>query len=266
MNDLSVNNEFKYLEVLDSNLKKILRYDFKGKYISTTKIPFWGAMEFTRLSEETVLLSQHIQNTNLEKPYELITINDSKVKEKFIKIENVPSIAVGSSNRLKLINGEVFYKPLFSPFIFEVNDKEIQCKYYFDFGDEWVSDDLLSKKFKDGKAFVNKCDNEGKVIFFNGTEGENKFIFSFRQHQKKHCVLFDTQSKVKVSISNYESGICQKNRFEFFNNGYFISIKQPDRIIEAYDKGILQSKYLTKDFVSNLTIHDNPILMFTKFR
>jgi hypothetical protein len=265
MNDFNINKSKMFVEVLDSNLKKIFRYNFEGKFISSSTVPFLGSVEFCYLNNN-IIISKNIGKGSSELPYQLVTLNNSQIKNKYLKIEKPIGVTFGVSNTLKSYENNVYFSPIYSPYLFEINEKGIKAKYLFDFEENWIDDKIIYGNYKDGMSFLKEINDNNYVSFVNATVGSNFISINYYKNDKNYSCLFDVNTKLTYNINDFENSICLKNRFEYYSNGYFISVLDPVILSESFKKGNLKNNLISEEFLSNVSDFDNPILMLTKFK
>lgn len=266
IDDFCVNENERVIEILDTNLKRINRYSYDGNFVSSKSIPFGGAIEFNYI-ENFAVFAKNIGEGSAELPYKIVILDsDYQIYNKFLKIEKPAGVTVGVSNLLKSYGSFALYLPNYSPILYQLDKNGIKAKYKFDFGDDWIDDKTIYEDHENGMDFLNKINNKGFVSFLNTTLGNQFLSINYYKDKKNISCLYDTKKNILYNISNFENGICQSNRFDYFKDDYFISIKQPFRLLKSYNDGIFEDEKFPAGFFSSMNDYDNPILMLTKFK
>lgn len=265
IDDFIINQKDKCIDVFDSTLKIVNRYDFEGNFITMTKIPFNGGREVTRISKEELVIMRG-RGTRNDIPFELVTLKNNKLKNKFFKVKKSLDMVFTSRNNLFKSKDSIYYLPIYSPLLYKIENDLSIPQFYFDFENSWIDKKTIIKSKVDPSLFSEKVIKKNLVIFFNVTMGESYLAYDYIQSQERHVRLYDLNSKESYEIENYKKTIYDGIGFNFFNNGYFISLKEQPFIIKAIEENLLGTENISEEIKNNLNPYGNPVLIFTKFK
>lgn len=267
INDFEINENEKTIEILDSNQKNIIKYTFGGEYVETNKISFTGAMEFIHSDNGLIYFSGLLREEKKGDLYQLYNTDKGSIEDKFFEVEKEYSFLTKPPHNLISSNSIAYFVPLYSPFIFQLDDNEIVKKYFLDFGNNWVDEKILYE-VHEPSDYDKAIDQNNYVKTINTVIGNNFITITYYLKNKHHLSLYNAKTKNLYYIRNFDKGILQNNTFGYYHDKYFISIKDPIKILEAYKKGEINTdtNIVSKEFISNIDEGDNQILMFTKFK
>lgn len=267
IDSFDVNVKEKYIEILDTNLKKVFKYDFDGGFINYKNIPFY-ANSFSYINDSEYLFTKLSSIVNNEFDYEILLANDRmKLTNKLLKLENSTSIGVAQGNQIsKLDDGSVLYLQNNSTTAYKINQGKIVPKYYFDFGNNW-NEKIFYSKFNNPQDLV-KILNKKKIIYSLGVTDNNAFLLiDFWLTGRHYLALYNKKSENITYIKKNENGLEHRMFIKGLYKDAFISVKEPIALLNMINSnrdfclGIDEKKVL-----NTLKEDDNPVLMLTKFK
>lgn len=262
--DFQVDDNSKTIEILDSNQKKIIKYNFEGKYISSKNIPIIGAMEFFTLENGESIVSGILNEFKDDEKYQIFKMYGGLIGEKYFEVEKEFGFLSKSLHNLMVCNKSIFFNPLYSSKIYLLDGGKIKFKYFIDFGNNWMDNKVMYEN-TDPSSFDRAIDKNNFVKSLNPVVGDDFLTISYYFNKKKHFCLYNINTNKVYYINDFRDSILRGNGYYYYSNGYFISTKDPMEILETYKNGNIDSELISEEFISNLTIYDNPVLMFTKF-
>lgn len=265
INDFQVDEKNRSIEVLDSNQKKIVSYDFEGKYLSTKKIGITGVMEFLTLDNGERVFSGILKEDYDNQKYQIIKSKGSYLKNKIIEHKKEYGFLSKSPHSLTRCNSSVYFNPIYSPLVFQLDGEKMIIKYLIDFGGHWMDNTIMYAN-KNPSSFDNAIDKNNFVKSLNVVVGTSYLAIKYYFEKEKHFCLYELETKKLYDIENFNEGILNGIEYEYFNNGYFISVKDPISLLEVLNKQSIDTLLMSKDFANGLNSNDNQVLMFTKFR
>lgn len=264
LNDFEIDEKSETIEILDSNNKNIIKYDFNGKYICSNKKSITGAMEFLTLQNGKKIISGILNEDNDKEKYEVFEMDKNLIDNKFIEVKKEFGFLSKSFHNLTKCNKGIYYNPLYSPIIYQLNENEMKMKYFVDFGSNWIDNKVMYDN-DNPDSFDKAIDKNHFVRSLNPVIGDDFLTISYYLNKKNHFCLYNIHSDKIYYVKDFVEGILLGNGYQYFSDGYFISVKDPIGIIEASKKMRFDPILVNDKFISDLNINDNHVLMFTKF-
>lgn len=259
----------------------ILRYDFKGNFISQEKIPIWieglaptfngGVVVYANHRDNTVKFSQEfniyyldssMQVSNAYFPYNSNNFSNPRVK-----------FSTSESGSFYTYDNDRYFFSHYKNHVYQVTETGLKPKYSFDFGKESFNEEYLNNKSK-LKAFIDKGEFYG---LGNMLENDDFVIYSFYKSSFPigHFGFFAKKSRRSFCGTGFTIG--ENNIFHGYNvstyDKWIIAVVQPDQLL-SWNKNIVEQRIpltneytkLKKIVAEQTTLEDNQVLMFYKLK
>ena len=282
-----------YIELLDRIRRKIIKFNLNGAFISEDNIGILAHF-YHKWNNDTLIFFANntfneLNGMQIHHNLFFMSLNNHKIISKFIPIKkNFEPIKVYQINHFtKFDESLLFFQP-FNDTIYQIySPKMVLPRYFVDFGNQKIPDQLLSKKFKNIKELILPLHNSKYAWgLANFREFDNVLFFTFKYKKKyynayyskttkeikySHAFINDLdQSKQVINLSSSDQPIGKYN-------GSLIYYLEPDVFISRV-KGIEKSKSPENwlkfkeenqqliDIYETTTLMDNPILVFRKLK
>ncbi|MGM0635113.1 MAG: 6-bladed beta-propeller [Bacteroidota bacterium] len=267
VSSFSVEKDKKLLVLLDITLSKVFKFNFKGEFIESKKIPFY-AHSFSYFNDaKNLFFSNYSLSDDPDNDYQaIITDKNFNILNKFIKIDDFSSHQIEQENQISTFNNQISFLPKNDVMYYEVNNNEIKPKYFFDFNKNWDKD-MFHKDVSSPKELIQILNKNEIIRSLGVVENDTFLLLDFWYIDKHYLALYNKETGdlnyVKKNKNGFENRFFVEGTFE----DYYISYKYYDDLKVAV-KNDLKCKVSENDkkMISNLSDIDNPILIFTKFK
>jgi len=264
----SIEKDKKLVSLLDTDQKRIIKFDFKGQFIESIKIPFYAHSFSYFNNDKNVIFANFSLNDDEKDNYQaIITDKDFNIINRFLKIEKFSSMQIEQGNQISVVNNKAYLLPNNSIDYYSVDVDNIQKKYIFNFEKNW-DEDIFYKDFSNPKGLITAL-KKNKIIRALGAVESEKFIILDFWYIDKHFLALYNKSTGKLNyIKKNTKGFEDMLYFDGVYNDYFLSSKNPYEFKTAleYDK---KCKF-DEDLIDRVTVEpndtNNPLLMFVKFK
>lgn len=282
--DIYVNSDNDEIELLDQLQQKILIFDKFGKFKrEVTGLPAMYS-QFTKLRNSNYLFytgnfpigqnhKLHITDVNLN------IINSYFDYEDFhqtLIISNQDNFSASSNS------GYFLFHEIMNDIVYEACDNNVSPKYFIDFGNLWVKDDVISQLRRKVSRAVTKKEllNNSSHVFSIVTTAENDkyFFFTYFYKNKLYWNFYDKNKKNLFSSSEIENdidkGVVGEMKFwpmTIYNNNLIFILEAPDilaNLKDIADKEGVDVEALPNKFPGNkyyqlskkLKFYNNPVI------
>lgn len=270
LNDFVIDSNNEQALILDSQLKKVIKFDLKtGEFQGEIKLDFW-ASNMLKLQDNS--LAFFLKN---EKSSEL-----SDFSIKVINIKNNTNLNLLEKDEYDTnISYPICFfqsiKSLYAPFLKETvyffkKNNVIQPYIHFNFGDYKIPEDELRKSRKLGLAATQKLLYGGKWIFGAENIFENDEYLTFNIVNKG----VHTHAIYSKKSANLDYGLCYDGEYAILGlikniavkEKYFIGFVSAQGI--TYFKKQMNLKNQSKIYsnLDSVTINSNPILTLISYK
>lgn len=261
--------------LFDYNSKKLLRYDYNGKHVSTSEVFFhFSDFIFSKKSDHIFFSSDSENNMHIDHISNKRIICAKGERELIYASLYLPEEYVfaryGISN-FSYYNDTVLYLPNFSDTIYSLDSHKVTARYkikhkgnnlklencnikYFDsYNQNGINDNLFH--------LIRPILETKNYAYINFEQGMNSFHSLYNKKLNITETGFMIASDPNIApIYGYPVAVY---------NDCFISTIAAERMLTALKNNIISNEYLDghldlKRIVKNLTINDNPIIMFSK--
>lgn len=278
--DFSINEALNTLVILDLFNHKLINYDFEGRFISEALIKDHWANFFTYINKDLYVYNNHY-NTKMRSKSERFKIFFTNPSGDILqKYKEFPKAQLHTN----LLKYEAFFRSdsiinyvdFYDNYVYSVQPGMITQKYYLDFGDHNLPDNIIIKDVpKNPEKFDKYVFN--MVGFY---ENEQAIMVSFFLHEKLTTCYYDKKTGRYVTGNGNITDNITFPAWNFYvmgcTNGYFISsvhayflsdyFKQLKEVLppKDYSKLVLNNRNINS--IIDITPNENPVLFFYKLK
>ncbi len=204
---LTINYYSDEIMVFDNFSKKIISYDWDGKFLNMLKIEN-RFDEFSAIGSDKIALyfnyygnedintlpkyNMHIIKKNGDILYRVFDRSNSKIPND------------ERSNFFNRFENEILFNPSYDNKIYTITDQGVSVKYEIDFGEKFLTKDFILKilkKVQTKKDIYNKIENSNRICIKGFNELKNYLILTI-SYQRKIYNIFYSKLTGDVKYSN----------------------------------------------------------------
>jgi len=254
------------INVLDFSKKRILKFDFNGKFVNLIEFPIYCDRVLQLDNNNYVLFKKVKYKNSSEYKVNLYSEEKNKIVNEYLDLENIDEMRDFTQNTtLYYYNDTIRLFQTFSDKIFDIFKDKIKVKYLFDFGKYSLPNEIYNDSKLDLFKFVSKC-RASSFVWAKNTffENERYSEFLFKYNNNNYLNLYDKYKDKSSSYQYFSDNLfsnIQKGSFSlgfrpvFMNNNSFYFIIEPYYLIKQ-----------TSKHVKNVSINDNPIIVKYNFK
>ncbi|MFC0876931.1 6-bladed beta-propeller [Saccharicrinis sp. FJH2] len=257
-------NDFIY--ILDQKLKEILKYNFKGEFITSYNVGVVGK-RFNKLNED--IWAIYTGSITVDSNYRLNYFSEKKNKivRQFQYIhENERSwMHFSETGNFFEYGDKTFFYTVCNDTIYEINEEGIRPDLKLNHGKNSLPSYIRNGQYKDVREFLSKIEGKDYVSrLFNFTYNETTASFGILLNSSVNHVLVNHKSNKTICIKAFKNGTVDVNKNPYFllpeieHKGYFYKILYID---ELSNIGIFHG-----DDKRLLNVNRNPVIVRFKFK
>lgn len=275
-----IDSENNQIVLTDLMKYRIMRYDLNGKFIYSTKIPFWVEGVAPNPNKSFVVYSNFRDNSaKLKQEYNLMYLDSSmNVRKAYFPYNSSTIKDIGF--KFLTPQASVFYPYkekfcFFSPYqnsIYELIDNDLVLKYSVDFGNEsldmetlmYMPDKAEARLKRDDFYSINRVQETDKLLSFSFTAPHSPLLYQAyysKESKKIMCsAIYNIGKEGQFEIppiAGYDSWLITELSID-----YLLSWKKDAENTSIKNRFLIEKKNLT----NSLSIDDNPVLIFYKLK
>jgi len=238
LSDFDVDSVNQQIVINDGFLKKLIYYDYNGKYIKEISLKF-PTCQF-KLTDKQIIFIGSGYGHNL-----VFSDLKGKVAQKYFPYNEI--LAIELPNHLTNYAGEILYQQTGNDTIYTIQNSKVIPSRLFKINDEVRSFKMYGLEIP---KQITRYNETGEFVTFAYTyESTVKYVV-FSKKSKKY-LIYSNQTKDEFISYPYAP------QFYSNYNGYFVSVIQPHLLNKMNSKYLLDNK---------LTPSSNPVIGFYKFK
>lgn len=185
-----------FVEILDTNAKRIKRYDRKGNFLCDILIPS-NAFSFHKLdSVNYILYNNNMLTDNNQHKLTFFNSATQNIEKKHFPIDkNIANyFFVRETSNFSSYSGVISFFSNPEHIIYTNRNQELEAKYKLDFGKHTIPKTFFDTEFSDIAEFSKEAYKRGYIYFVNNLcENAQYIIFSFMagEDRKSHLSIFN---------------------------------------------------------------------------
>jgi hypothetical protein len=195
--------------IMDSNGRKIIIYSSTGEYIKEFKYDFI-AVDFIVDNENNLIFNTGNFPSEDSKNFLIVKMNmEGHILNRFFPADNLsPSLAAfNPRNSLQKCDGELFFLPTFSNYIYSLNNDEPQAIYKIDFGSHWPTEEFFEKSDRMHPLKVReRLIGNDYVCFLNFIQTKDVLHLDFHRG-KNHSFYYNKNTKQSLLLPMEDESI-----------------------------------------------------------
>lgn len=261
--------------LMDRNSNKLIRYDYDGEHIFTQQMFFYFSDIIFSKESDHIFYSSDIENNMHINPISSKRLICTKGKKELTYASiNLPKeyiFAHYTVRNFSYSNDKILYFPNFSDTIYTVDSCHVIARYKLKHkGNSLKMEDCSLEYFKNFQ--YNFADDNIFYIKFPPLEVRNYIYLRFEQGGRNFYSLYnkDTRSSETGFIIASDNDVAPVYGYPMaVNDDWFVSIIDAESIVQASKNNVFNDQYLKrhadlKKIAQNITINDNPVVMFCK--
>lgn len=218
------------LAIYDAMLKKILYYDYDGKYLNSIILPDceYPIADIQPLSSGGYIAKNMYQGIENSTPLGAVLNSSFQVDRKLLGRYVNTGFTV--KDNFSSSPNSIVYVEAMNDTIYSIEKSGfVTPKYYVDFGKEGLTSEMRKDKdVYDIIDFVNKPDQIGKISCFIGRASEDETYVKFRYIKDQVYFVYYNKKTGMISIFNFgdRSGEYRSNPYiESINGKLYVSLQ-----------------------------------------
>ncbi|MEM6807271.1 MAG: 6-bladed beta-propeller [Bacteroidota bacterium] len=275
MQDVIFNPYYRAIEVYDRVSRKIIRYDLDGKFLKEWSVQIYF-YSFDILDKDTYILHADggtIENQEIE--HNLLLVNEDMSK---VQVKEFPIISgidhIVSPFRISSFRENLLFTFGFSDIIYNVSLKGVRPKYYVDFGQYKLPDEIRTTAINiSDEGAPMKLTNllhspyAKSISYLVENDRWLSFMFRYKGEEKPH-VLYD---KTKDEVFILDQQLIGKYFYSLpmaSTPNYFLAQVPAHAFRSFVSEKALEKDVSQKilDLSSELSDYDNPIILKMRFQ
>ncbi len=270
-----VDNDNREIEIYDRRQKKIIIYNYSGKYIRNINIDLYFKSFFKDNNKYWAFMANEGNAIDNEKHLNFIKIDSTgKIVEKIFEIENYNMLLCRLAHISENVTDGVvsFVLPLHKK-IYSFDKNKIEPKYIIDFQEAEVPDKELKKLFhsrRKNQKIINKLMDKYALGYHNFIELKEWIYFSY-SYKKTKGIKFVLYNKKDNKVFNITKNPYKENSWETFfpikygiNNTFYSSIHPVtfEKLLNVNKKKYTKErKNAINALLSKIKTDSNPIII-----
>lgn len=268
INDFIVDEKRNTLQILDSELRKVLIYDaINGKFIKEFKLNFW-ATEFAMPSNNTLLFFSKDQPSKVGIKYSIARLNTENMNyDWFLKKDEYDRLLSSEFSIFQSQN--IYYTSYLNDVVYQLTDNEIRPFATFNFGTQKIPSDKLKKiAFNDIQSLIKLLHEENwSYNIDNFLDNDELITFDFTLEGRRVFVIYSKLSSNYYYGHRYEGPLSKLRVIKNIatDNNRFLGVIDADVFRnlknDIMEKGDASLKIHYQQVLTSVTKDSNPIII-----
>jgi hypothetical protein len=271
--DFNINYDNKNIEILDIDLKKIMCFDFNGKFIKDIPIPIYGMSIINMGADSYGLYNVNIPQGDKRFNYYLINNKSKIIQTAFPYSKKIDHINKSIFFNFYRIGGQIALNMPFNDTIYNVSKGSFERKYIFNFGKYTLPANHMTKvNYKNLGPYMRATPYVFSKLAF---ETQSYVFASIRLRKDFYSALYSKKTKGYKLYNNrnlfdplaYMEPIANMGEDKMICVGYPQKLTEQKVRFRFLNKNTDKktSDYLTKTF-NSIGEEDNPVLFIAKIK
>lgn len=259
--DMYVDNKDGHISILDGEQHKILEFDNKGSFLNEKKIPFKDPIaNFANLDSTTLVFYKSFIKKENDNSIVICSKGFKQIKKLFPSPKTT-SLLLCPRVSLHNTDNSLYYLPIYSQKLFQINKNEITEKYTFNFGENNIDLDVYSQNYSNPTDIFEKLNNGKSIYFLTIFNSRNTVYADFYYKGTPYFFLYNKDTKkIKVFFDEKMSKMFDSFYPLTTNDGKFVSVVSANNLSE-FSSDIIKSNRL-----DHITGESNPIIITYQFK
>ena len=233
--DIAYDEYSNELLVLCHNYKSILRFRLDGTFIGKTMIDWWVNSIFVVAENAYVLfLNNYTQKDGKKNEYNIVIINkEGKILENLLPYDESTGKLSPPKPTFSYYNDEIIFSLQHFNIVYSLNNKEIERKYYWDFGKQKIPASQL--KNKTGRELDKMIKDNEYAYAIASYETSSHLICQFVYKRMIFDCYYSKESensKISACYFNDLYALSSNRAFYFLKGDSLISFIEPQSFIQ----------------------------------